>query len=85
MTLVELAGGIVIAVESPSDDATFTLTEAPSDDRRTITVVSVSDALAELTERCQRWPQAAAGTARACPRAPSSTYTLCCERRSVTP
>src|SRR4029077_4029616 len=36
------------------------LTEAPSDDRRAITVPSVSDALAELTERCQRWPQAAA-------------------------
>ena len=60
MTRVELAGGVVVAVGSPSDDATFTLTEAPCDDRRTITVPSVSDALAELTERCQRWPQAAA-------------------------
>src|SRR4029077_13609922 len=36
------------------------LTEAPSDDRRAITVPSVSDALAELTDRCRRWPQAAA-------------------------
>jgi enoyl-CoA hydratase/carnithine racemase len=60
MTRVELAGGVVVAVGSPSHDATFTLTEAPCDDRRTITVPSVSDALAELTERCQRCPQAAA-------------------------
>ena len=60
MTEVELAGGVVVAVGSPSDDATFTLTESPSDDRRAITVQSVSDVLAELTERCQRWPQAAA-------------------------
>jgi enoyl-CoA hydratase/carnithine racemase len=60
VSAVELAGGVVVAVGSPSGDATFTLTEAPSDDRRVITVPSVSDALTELTERCQRWPQAAA-------------------------
>lgn len=60
MSAVELAGGVIVAVGSPSDDATFTLTEASSDDRRAITVPSVSDALAELTERCQHWPQAAA-------------------------
>jgi enoyl-CoA hydratase/carnithine racemase len=60
MTRVELAGGVVVAVGSPSDDATFTLTEDECDDRRAITVASVSDALAELTERWQRWPQAAA-------------------------
>lgn len=58
--VVELAGGVVVATGSPSDDATFTLTAEPSDDRRTIAVPSVSDALAELTSRCQRWPQAAA-------------------------
>jgi enoyl-CoA hydratase/carnithine racemase len=57
---VELPGGVVVGVGSPSDTATFTLTEAECDDRRAITVPSVSDALAELTERCQRWPQAAA-------------------------
>jgi enoyl-CoA hydratase/carnithine racemase len=57
---VELAGGVLVAVGSPSDDATFTLTEADCDDRRTITVPSVSYALAELTERCERWPQSAA-------------------------
>ncbi len=60
MTRVELAGGVVVAVGSPSDDATFTLTEDDCDDRRAITVPSVSDALAELTERCKRSPQAAA-------------------------
>lgn len=56
----ELAGGVLVAVGSPSDDATFTLTEDKTDDRRTVTVPSVSDALTELTERCERWPQSAA-------------------------
>ena len=58
--VVELAGGVVVAVGSPSDDATFTLTEDDCDDRRAVTVRSIPDALAELTDRCQRWPQAAA-------------------------
>ena len=60
MTEVELAGGVVVAVGSPSDDATFTLTEDGTDDRRIVTVPSVPEALAELTGRCQRWPHAAA-------------------------
>ena len=60
MNKVELAGGIVVAVGSPSDDATFTLTELESDDSRCVTVGSVTDALTELSERCGRWPQAAA-------------------------
>ncbi|HYZ68929.1 MAG TPA: enoyl-CoA hydratase/isomerase family protein [Mycobacterium sp.] len=60
MTEVELAGGVVVAVGSPSDDATFTLTDDDGDDRRAITVPSIPYALAELTERCQRWPQASA-------------------------
>jgi enoyl-CoA hydratase/carnithine racemase len=60
VTYVELAGGVVVAVGSPSDDATFTLAEDQTEDRRVITVASVSDALTELTERCRRWPQAAA-------------------------
>jgi enoyl-CoA hydratase/carnithine racemase len=51
---------VLVAVGSPSDDATFTLTEDETDDRRTVTVPSVSDAVAELTERCERWPQSAA-------------------------
>ena len=58
--MTELAGGVVVAVGSPSDDATFTLTEDDCDDRRAVTVPSVTDALAELTERCLRWPQSAA-------------------------
>jgi enoyl-CoA hydratase/carnithine racemase len=60
VTEVELAGGVSVAVGSPSDDATFTLTEGDSNDRRIVTVPSVPEALAELTERCQRWPHAAA-------------------------
>jgi enoyl-CoA hydratase/carnithine racemase len=60
VTEVELAGGVVIAVGSPSDDATFTLTEDDCGDRRAVTVPSIPYALAELTERCQRWPQASA-------------------------
>ena len=60
MNQVELAGGIVVAVGSPSDDATFTLTEHESDDRRCVTVESVTATLADLSERCETWPQAAA-------------------------
>jgi len=51
---------VLVAVGSPSDDATFTLTEDDCADRRVISVPSVSYALAELAERCQRWPQATA-------------------------
>lgn len=40
--------------------ATFTLTESATTDRRVITVASVPEALAEVAERCARWPQAAA-------------------------
>lgn len=57
---MELPGGVVVALGSPSEEATFTLTEDPIEDRRAITVVSVSDAVTDLTNRCQRWPQAAA-------------------------
>ncbi len=60
MSAVELEGGVIVAVKSPSDDATFTLVKEPSDDPRTVVVPSVLGAMAELTERCQRWPQAAA-------------------------
>ncbi|MGO4446993.1 enoyl-CoA hydratase/isomerase family protein [Mycobacterium sp. 2YAF39] len=58
--VVELADGVVVAIGSPSDDATFTLTEAKGDDRRAVTVASVPEALEALSERCLRWPQAAA-------------------------
>ncbi|WP_428366979.1 enoyl-CoA hydratase/isomerase family protein [Mycolicibacterium sp.] len=57
---VTLGDGVVVAVGAPADDATFTLTEDPTDDRRAVTVDSVPDALAELRQRCRRWPQAAA-------------------------
>lgn len=58
-TVVELASGVVVALGSPSDDATVTLTDEHSDDRRIVTVASVPDALDELRDRCDRWPQAA--------------------------
>lgn len=60
MTVLELPARIRVAVENPDDDATFTLSEAVSADRRVVTVASVDDALAALTDRCARWPQAAA-------------------------
>lgn len=60
MTTVELPAGIRVGIETPTDAATFTLTERPDADRRTVTVASVERALDELTERCRTWPQAAA-------------------------
>jgi enoyl-CoA hydratase/carnithine racemase len=60
MTVLELPAGIRVAIEKPDDDATFTLTETVSADRRAVTVASVDDTLAELADRCARWPQAAA-------------------------
>ena len=56
----ELPAGIRVGVDTSTDAVTFTLTERPSTDRRTVTVDSVQRALDELTERCQTWPQAAA-------------------------
>lgn len=61
--------GVIVAVGTAEDiaaagywpeAATFTLTEDPCADRRVVTVGSVADALAELTERCRRWPHASA-------------------------
>lgn len=61
--------GVIVAVGTAKDiaaaehwleAATFTLTEEPCVDRRVVTVGSVADALAELTERWQRWPHASA-------------------------
>jgi enoyl-CoA hydratase/carnithine racemase len=60
VTVLELPAGIRVGVDTPTDAAVFTLTGQPCADRRAITVDSVEQALAELTERCQRWPQAAA-------------------------
>lgn len=60
MTVLELPAGVRVGIEKPYDDATFTLSQAVTADPRVITVASVDDALAELTGRCRRWPQAAA-------------------------
>lgn len=60
MTVLELPAGIRVGVETPTDEATFTLTEHATEDRRAVTVTSVEQTLGELTERCQTWPQAAA-------------------------
>ena len=50
--------GDLAARESWLNAATFTLTEDRYEDRRVVIVDSVPDALAELTARCQHWPQA---------------------------
>ena len=60
MSVVELPAGIVVGVETPFDDATFTLTEADKDDARSVTVASTADTIDLLTKRCERWPIAAA-------------------------
>ena len=60
--------GVVVAVgeavtpqaEYWLGECTFALTEAAPEDRRTVTVASVPDTLAQLTDRCGRWPQASA-------------------------
>ncbi|BBY44728.1 enoyl-CoA hydratase/isomerase family protein [Mycolicibacterium celeriflavum] len=59
MTHIELAGGVAVATGSPTAEATLTLSEDDTDDRRVVTVPSVSDALNELRQRCARWPHAA--------------------------
>lgn len=59
--------GVLVATGDPSrvdaefwlQHATFTLTEAPCADPRVIRVPSVDRALAGLSERVARWPQAA--------------------------
>jgi enoyl-CoA hydratase/carnithine racemase len=59
--------GVVVAVGSAADiaqsgswldAATFTLTEDSCADRRVVTVDSVPKSVADLTQRCQRWPHA---------------------------
>ena len=60
MNVIELPGGISVGIENPVEQATFTLTEGACDDRRTVTVASIPDALETLTERCERSPHAAA-------------------------
>lgn len=68
---IALLPGVVVAFGSVADLAapksedwlaavTFTLTQDSCADRRVITVGSVPDTLAELRERCRRWPHASA-------------------------
>jgi enoyl-CoA hydratase/carnithine racemase len=52
------SGADIARAESWLDAATFTLTDEACADRRVVTVDSVPDTLAELTERYQRWPHA---------------------------
>ncbi len=60
--VVELPAGIIVGLDTENigEQATFTLTEDPCDDRRVITVLSVDTAVADLTARVNRWPMAAA-------------------------
>lgn len=74
MRIVDLAeppaatAGVVVAIGDSSasnaeywlQQATFSLTQGPSDDSRVVVVPSVTDALEELGERVRRWPHAAA-------------------------
>jgi len=53
-------GPIEQASEICLQQATFTLTEDDTDDRRAITVPSIDAAIDELTARVNRWPMAAA-------------------------
>jgi hypothetical protein len=62
------AAGLVIGVGVPAGDdaefwlreATFTLVDRPSADRRTVQVPDVDAALAQISERVASWPQTAA-------------------------
>jgi hypothetical protein len=57
---VVAAGSLSSASEFWLQHATFTLTEDDTDDRRVVTVASISSAIAELVARVDRWPRAAA-------------------------
>lgn len=53
-------GGLVTQDESWSEHATFTLTEAPTEDRRVVQVASIDETVALLEERVRQWPHASA-------------------------
>jgi enoyl-CoA hydratase/carnithine racemase len=57
---VVAVGSLSCAAEFWLQHATFTLTEDDTDDRRAITVSSISSATTGLAARVDRWPQAAA-------------------------
>jgi len=55
--------GVLVAIGTSTSEpwlntATFTLSEKPCADRRVVTVDSVPETLADLQQRCQRWPHA---------------------------
>ena len=61
----DLPPGVIVGFGSQRDEywldtATFTLTEDPTADPRVVTVESVPDTMAELTERCAHWPHSSA-------------------------
>jgi hypothetical protein len=57
---VVAVGPLTDASEFWLQHATFTLTENDTDDRRAVTVPSIESAIAELADRVNRWPMAAA-------------------------
>ncbi|MBX7448826.1 enoyl-CoA hydratase/isomerase family protein [Mycolicibacterium sp. 3033] len=59
MTHCLLRDGVLVEAAN-AEEATFTLTEAISTDRRTVTVASVDDELRSLSQRVERWPIASA-------------------------
>ncbi|WP_260761453.1 enoyl-CoA hydratase/isomerase family protein [Mycobacterium sp. SMC-4] len=54
-----VAEGALVPAET-AEDATFTLTEQPTDDPRAVTVASVDAAATDIAARVAHWPQAAA-------------------------
>jgi enoyl-CoA hydratase/carnithine racemase len=56
---LRVSGGGLVGAEC-AESATFTLSEAPTDDRRVVTVASPSETLERIGERVARWPHAAA-------------------------
>ncbi len=57
---VVAVGSLARTSEFWLQQATFTLTEDDTDDRRAVTVPSIDAAIAELADRVDRWPMAAA-------------------------
>jgi hypothetical protein len=57
---VVAVGSLTRSSEFWLQHATFTLTEDETDDRRAVTVASIESAIAELADRVDRWPMAAA-------------------------
>jgi enoyl-CoA hydratase/carnithine racemase len=56
---LSVSGGRLVGADC-ADSATFTLSDAPTDDRRVVTVASVPAAFDRIAERVAHWPHAAA-------------------------